>query len=470
MPTATTTSAALAATADALTGAAGLPGAAWEDLEGLDALEAAVQLGRLKAMVDGALVAVAERLEETGAAETVGWATVKDFLTHVTGGRKGTGAGLVRIADHTAELPAVRTALATGTVSLAQAGVIGGRVATLPRDPGLRERSAGALLALVEDQSYDATDLDRCFPAVVKTVDTDGLLLGTDLSKDRQERGAHHARFLSLSPDTLGGVRIKGYATVEEAELVKTCLLPLAAPVVSEPGACGGDPSPTGYRDQHGRRIGHGCPQPGCVHDGRDPREAGVRMWDALVEACRRLQATDDLPHAHATTARITITMSIEDLRSALDTPGLEAPGLLPSGDTLSAAAVRRLACDAEIIPAVLGTQSQVLDVGRTQRLVTPGIWTALVLRDQHCAFPGCTRLPIACDAHHIQHWADGGPTSLDNLILICRKHHTITHQTPWQVDLDPHTRRPVWTPPPLVDDRDRFTYRPASRPPPMVA
>ncbi len=67
-----------------------------------------MQLGRLKAMVDGALVAVAERLEETGAAETVGWATAKDFLTHVTGGRKGSGAGLVRIADHTADLPAVR--------------------------------------------------------------------------------------------------------------------------------------------------------------------------------------------------------------------------------------------------------------------------------------------------------------------------------------------------------------------------
>jgi hypothetical protein len=464
---------ALRATAEAVAGAAGLPDVGWEDLAGLDALEAAVQLGRLKAMVDGALVAIAERLEETGAPETVGWATAKDFLTHVTGGRKGAGAGLVRVANHTADLPAVRTALTAGGISLAQAGVIGGRVATLPRDPGLRERSADALLALVEDHAYDATDLDRCFPSVVKALDTDALLVGTDLSKDRQERGAHHARFLSFTPDTLGGMRIKGYATVEEAELVKTCLLPLAAPIVTEPGACGGDPA--GHRDQHGRLIGPGCPQPRCVHDGRDPREAGVRMWDALITACRRLQATDSLPHAHATTARITITMSIGDLRAGLDThglhaPGLDAPGLLPSGDTLSAAAVRRLACDAEIIPAVLGTHSQVLDVGRTQRLVTPGIWTALVLRDQHCAFPGCTRLPIACDAHHIQHWADGGATSLDNLVLLCRKHHTITHQTPWQVNLDPHTRRPAWTPPPLVDDRDRFTYRPASRPPPMVA
>src|SRR5688572_3548089 len=167
-----TTTPALTATADALAGAAGLPGAGWEDLAGLDALEAAVQLGRLKAMVDGALVAVAERLKETGAPETVGWATAKDFRTHVTGGRKGAAARMARIADQTADLPAVREALDTGTVSLAQAGVNGARVDTQPRDPGLRERSAGALLELVEDHAYDATDLDRCFPGVVKTLDT----------------------------------------------------------------------------------------------------------------------------------------------------------------------------------------------------------------------------------------------------------------------------------------------------------
>ena len=120
-----------------------------------------------------------------------------------------------------------------------------------------------------------------------------------------------------------------------------------------------------------------------------------------------------------------------------------------------------------KIIPAILGTDSQILDVGRTSRLVTTGIWTALVLRDQHCVFPGCSRLPIACDAPHITHWADGGNTSLDNLILLCRKHHTITHQPPWQVQTDPPTRRPVWIPPPPVDDTDRFTYTPARPRPP---
>ena len=64
----------------------------------------------------------------------------------------------------------------------------------------------------------------------------------------------------------------------------------------------------------------------------------------------------------------------------------------------------------------VLGSKSQILDVGRLHRLVPLALWLVLVARDRHCAFPGCTRPPVACDAHHIQHWADGGVTSLANL------------------------------------------------------
>ena len=84
------------------------------------------------------------------------------------------------------------------------------------------------------------------------------------------------------------------------------------------------------------------------------------------------------------------------------------------------------------------------LDVGRAHRLVTPPIWQALVVRDPHCAFPGCRRPPAACDAHHLRQWADGGGTSLDNLVLLCRAHHT----TPWQVRLSPADRRPEFLPP----------------------
>ncbi len=110
---------------------------------------------------------------------------------------------------------------------------------------------------------------------------------------------------------------------------------------------------------------------------------------------------------------------------------------------------LRRLACDAEIIPAVLGTQSEVLDVGRLRRLVTPAIWTALVLRDRHCTFPGCRRPPLMCHAHHLTHWTDGGKTMIDNLALLCGHHHRVIHNTPWEIRLNPTRSNPEFMPPP---------------------
>ena len=111
------------------------------------------------------------------------------------------------------------------------------------------------------------------------------------------------------------------------------------------------------------------------------------------------------------------------------------------------------MCCDAEVIPAVLGTDSEVLDVGRTQRLVTAAIWKALVARDLHCRFPHCTRPPMMSHAHHIQHWVDGGETCLDNMILLCGHHHRLIHAGPWTIrtrpaqpsSLRPTTRQPPW-------------------------
>ncbi|HET6653330.1 MAG TPA: DUF222 domain-containing protein, partial [Nocardioides sp.] len=171
---------------------------------------------------------------------------------------------------------------------------------------------------------------------------------------------------------------------------------------------------------------------------GRDTRDHGARCWDALVETCQRALEVDGLlPEDHGAKPRLTVTLSLDQLRAGLGAATLD------TGDVLSAETVRRLACDAEIIPAMLGSVGEVLDVGRSQRLVTAAIWKALVLRDGHCRFPGCRRMPLACDAHHLHHWADGGETSLDNLVLLCRAHHTLIHATPWQARLNPIDRRP---------------------------
>ncbi|MGI8417349.1 MAG: HNH endonuclease signature motif containing protein, partial [Nakamurella sp.] len=83
----------------------------------------------------------------------------------------------------------------------------------------------------------------------------------------------------------------------------------------------------------------------------------------------------------------------------------------------------------AGVIPVVLGTDSEILDVGKTHRLFTPGQLKALWIRDRHCTFPGCHSPAHWTDAHHLWHWIDGGPTDLNNAALLCGRHHTVVHR-----------------------------------------
>jgi hypothetical protein len=129
--------------------------------------------------------------------------------------------------------------------------------------------------------------------------------------------------------------------------------------------------------------------------------------------------------------------------------------GLLDTGQRLTPAQVRRLACDAQLIPAVLGGDGQVLDLGQTRRLFTGAVRRALVLRDGGCAFPGCDRPPRWCDAHHIEHWSAGGPTNVDNGVLLCGFHHRLIHHSDWSVRLG-QDRRPEFIPPAHVDPHRR--------------
>jgi uncharacterized protein DUF222/HNH endonuclease len=122
--------------------------------------------------------------------------------------------------------------------------------------------------------------------------------------------------------------------------------------------------------------------------------------------------------------------------QSALDTAPKVSVGRAVLGDlgTISAAEARIHACDCKLIPAVLGTKSEPLDLGRRHRLVSTPLRRALYLRDRGCAFPGCHRPPRHCQGHHIRHWADGGSTELGNLVLLCAHHHRLLHRSGWQV------------------------------------
>jgi hypothetical protein len=193
-------------------------------------------------------------------------------------------------------------------------------------------------------------------------------------------------------------------------------------------------------------------------------------MWDALIATAHHALDTNLPPQSHGAPTRLMVTTTLEQLQSGLAEHavtglfglGVTGLGVTGEGTELSASTIRRLACDAEIIPAVLGSHGEPLDVGRARRLVTLAIWIALILRDTHCAFPGCTRPPIMCHAHHIIHWLYGGHTKLENLALLCGHHHRVIHDTPWQVRLNPDDKRPEFLPPPKPGvERHWIRHRP---------
>ena len=103
-------------------------------------------------------------------------------------------------------------------------------------------------------------------------------------------------------------------------------------------------------------------------------------------------------------------------------------------GIHVAAETARRLACDAATLTMHHGPGGDILDVGRKTRTISPALRRALAARDRQCRFPGCQNR--RCDAHHVRHWADGGATRLDNLVLLCRRHHRAVHEEGFRVTL----------------------------------
>ncbi len=202
----------------------------------------------------------------------------------------------------------------------------------------------------------------------------------------------------------------------------------------------------------------------------RDARTPARRRADALLELVTRAQAADrdggggGRGLSGSTTLLVTLDHAVltSELARRAREPGrvgwgrgLSEPvedagptgfATTVNGEVLTPAQVRQAACDAQIIPMVLGADSEPLDVGATERLATGHQRAALVRRDGGCTFRGCGRPPGWCHAHHVVHWADGGPTDLQNLALLCSRHHTVVHR-----DGLTATRRDgrwVWHPP----------------------
>ncbi|WP_371401157.1 HNH endonuclease [Kribbella sp. NBC_00662] len=312
--------------------------------------------------------------------------------------------------------------------------------------------------------THTPTELRRAGRKIRDILDPDG--------PEPDEKAAYERESLTLKTVDRG-VTFRGYLANENAELLRTLIHAHARPHKTIDGqldprprdkrqadalttilATATNTAPTASRSRAGTATSpehnHAvAPEPvlpaldGAVGSA-DDADVG-NATEAANSADSVDSAGDNLVPGHGPKPHISITIDYNDLTAAT----ANATGQLIFGDNLSAATVRRLACDAQILPMILGSKSQPLDVGTTQRLVTRPMRRALNARDKGCVI--CNAPPIQCEAHHIISWLDGGPTAINNLALLCKRHHLDLHSGHWHIRIlngTVHVTRPTWANP----------------------
>jgi len=367
------------------------------DTEQLAQLKAAL---RLDARLQAWQQQLAARIEAAEAAwheyrtSTTTWLTDAAQLTPREARR------LIKAGQGLATFEIVGAAAVAGAVLPSQAEAITSVLADLPPEFDHETVVQGQELMVGFAASHDAAALRRLTAHLVEVLAPDTADALTAARLERQERAARARRHLEFVGDGHGNVHIRGSLPVADAEPFIRIIDAYAA------------------ADKR------------ATLEARDPLAEQVtptmRRADALITMVNRHSQQALAPANGGDRPRIVITMSYNKLAKTATDAGLLAGHLIGTNEPLPAGALRRLLCDADLLPAVLGSQSEILDVGRTQRLVTAPIRAALELRDGGCVFPGCDKPPHDCHAHHIVPWWANGPTSLDNLVLVCPHHHGI--------------------------------------------
>ena len=302
-----------------------------------------------------------------------------------------TGSVVDPVLPHTAE------ALARGEVSSEHVDVIRRALADLP-DLDLGQRKHAEDVMLTRAAEDDPRALSRFASRVRDIVDPDGPMPPEDEPARPERQLRRHIR-------RDGTMEFKGLLDAETAQLFEALLKP--------------------FDKAH--------------PEGDDLRGYAERAGDAFADVLRMAANCPDLPTHNGVRTEVAFTISLEHLRSALD------DAVLPGDSHL-------IACDAHVLPAVMGGDSQPLDIATPAYVVPAHLRRALVLRDRGCAFPSCDRPASVCDAHHIREWLRGGPTHIDNLVLLCPHHHRLVHRSDWKAELV--NGRPWFIPPVYIDPR----------------
>ncbi len=351
------------------------------------------------------------------------------------------GAGAAHEAVRTARalfrgpLPQTAQALTDGVISPAHARVLAHGIRPLP-DQTAREAEPVLLEAAAR---LDPPLLRKAVGHLLEVADPD--------RADQAAQRRHDRRGLWLAPTLDGMVAVNGLLEPEAGATVQAALEPLARPAAADDGRFGGQ--------RYADALAEVCRR--ALEGGRLPRAGGVRPQllvtmdlDSLLDRCGGLGG--DLgwagPLDREACRRLacdgTVTRVVVSRQPTIDSGGCRLDrgpeaDLDPGGPTQLQGRLR--AAMAWLPPTLGGAPSQPLDLGRATRVVSPAQRAALAVRDRGCVFPGCDRPLSWCEAHHLWHWVDGGPTDLWNLALVCRAHHRAVHEGGWHLARGPDGR-----------------------------
>ncbi|MEQ6900969.1 DUF222 domain-containing protein [Nocardioides sp. YIM 152588] len=311
--------------------------------------------------------------------------------------------------------PHVGAAMATGRLSLDQAKTIVHALDALPGRVGdeVRADAEARLVALGTGEAAECGGLGM-LPQHLRVLGRRVLdVVAPEVAEDEEARRLHaeetHAQAaLSVRMRPLGDGATRVTMTLPDATATRlaTYLDALTSPRTTAPEV---------DRLPRHRVLGHGF----CA------------LLDRLDPAT--------LPEHGGDATTVMVTVGLEDLQKRLGAAGLLDSVTADGIGRITAAHARRLACTAKIVPAVLGGTSEVLDLGRGQRLFNAAQRKALRLRDTTCRAEGCTVPATWCDAHHETAWSRGGGTDLANAVLLCGFHHHRAHDTAFEADRLPN-------------------------------
>lgn len=320
-----------------------------------------------------------------------------------------------RLADALGAHEPIRSALAAGDLRRDQAVEIARAVDALPASVNLRNVPTGAEEEIVVGA------------AVRNQARTH--LLGLAVDHDAAALRRLGKRLLEVVAPELGEAHEAAILAAEEARAARTASFTM---VDDGHGRCHGRfilPTLAGAMlSQHLLALANPRRHDDVTlkDDSGQWRSMPERLGTAFTEYIERYPA-DHTPQSGGIAATVVVTMTLDTLMGGL------AAAALDNAERISAADARRLACEAGIIPAVLGHRSQVLDLGRKARFHTSVQRVALGLRDGGCTAQGCSLPPAACHAHHDQPWSRGGGTTVQQGRLLCSRHHRLAHRPDYE-------------------------------------